>query len=447
MTDAELDKITHENAMRWYRFDPFAHRRREQCTVGALRAEVAGHDVSVRAMDGGRRDPSTMSLGDLARSDCLMAITKPAGKREERRALHQEVSRTQILDAAEEVFAAKGYHEATIKEIAHLAEFSVGAVYSFFEHKDDLFVQIYLRRGAEFMDGMRDVMVDARPPLDQLHALADYQVNFFRTHPNFGRLYLHTSAVVLGDLETKLDTLVADRYAEAMQLQRDMFRAGQRDGSFPTETRRSCSAVQRDGGGVPEHRPRRGCNERRAVPRFPRGCVPRLRSASTLGGGHDLLGEKAGGGHGRDVPGVQAFDRWRLREPAGHLQLQLPRRRSVVFVHEVGDRNIHQRPVHRLEVHIDTVGNGPNGVGDERTLLIRQRPAAVRVPVGGGLGLRLPGVDGPARLTRRSASRLEALAMTGLHALDPVTTFGRDGSGVQHDHAHTGCGAPQPRRV
>jgi AcrR family transcriptional regulator len=160
-----------------------------------------------------------------------MAKTAP-GNREKRRALHQEVSRAQILDAAEEVFAAKGFHEATIKEIAHLAEFSVGAVYSFFEHKDDLFVQIYLRRGAEFMDGMRELMRVDRPPREQLHALADYQITFFREHPNFGRLYLHASAVVLGDVETKLDELVADRYREAMQLQCDMFRAGQRAGTL-----------------------------------------------------------------------------------------------------------------------------------------------------------------------------------------------------------------------
>ena len=40
--------------MRWYRFDPFAHRTAEQCTVGALRAEVAGHDVSIHSMEKGR---------------------------------------------------------------------------------------------------------------------------------------------------------------------------------------------------------------------------------------------------------------------------------------------------------------------------------------------------------------------------------------------------------
>ena len=52
VSDADINKITHENAlMRWYRFDPFAHRPREQCTVEALRAEVPGHDVEIRAMD------------------------------------------------------------------------------------------------------------------------------------------------------------------------------------------------------------------------------------------------------------------------------------------------------------------------------------------------------------------------------------------------------------
>jgi predicted TIM-barrel fold metal-dependent hydrolase len=65
--DDEVNKITYENAMRWYAFDPFVHRTREQCTVGALRAEVAGHDVSVRAFDTGRveRSHSGVDLGSL----------------------------------------------------------------------------------------------------------------------------------------------------------------------------------------------------------------------------------------------------------------------------------------------------------------------------------------------------------------------------------------------
>jgi predicted TIM-barrel fold metal-dependent hydrolase len=38
--DDEVAKITYENAMRIYQFDPFAHRPKEKATVGALRAEA-----------------------------------------------------------------------------------------------------------------------------------------------------------------------------------------------------------------------------------------------------------------------------------------------------------------------------------------------------------------------------------------------------------------------
>src|SRR5688572_29922802 len=136
----------------------------------------------------------------------------PLSLREQRRLQHKELSRSQILDGAEEVFARKGFHDATIKEIAALAEFSVGAVYSFFENKDDLFVQIYLRRGGEFMEGMRSLLNASRPPMAQLLALADYEIEFFRTHANFGRLFLRASGVTLGDLESKIDQAVADHY-------------------------------------------------------------------------------------------------------------------------------------------------------------------------------------------------------------------------------------------
>ena len=46
LTDHEIDRITHLNAMRDFRYDPFVHRAREQCTVGALRAEAIGVDTS-----------------------------------------------------------------------------------------------------------------------------------------------------------------------------------------------------------------------------------------------------------------------------------------------------------------------------------------------------------------------------------------------------------------
>jgi predicted TIM-barrel fold metal-dependent hydrolase len=66
--DNELAKITHENAMRWYRFDPFAHRAKADSTVAALRAEAGDHDVAIRAYDKGRfeRVRKGIDLGRLA---------------------------------------------------------------------------------------------------------------------------------------------------------------------------------------------------------------------------------------------------------------------------------------------------------------------------------------------------------------------------------------------
>jgi predicted TIM-barrel fold metal-dependent hydrolase len=46
LTDAEINAITHENAMRFFRYDPFSIRPRERCNVGTLRGEAIGWDVA-----------------------------------------------------------------------------------------------------------------------------------------------------------------------------------------------------------------------------------------------------------------------------------------------------------------------------------------------------------------------------------------------------------------
>jgi hypothetical protein len=65
--DDEIDKMTHLNAMRLFQFDPFAVRPRDQCSVGALRAEAAGVDVSLKSA-GLKFEPPTepIRIMDLA---------------------------------------------------------------------------------------------------------------------------------------------------------------------------------------------------------------------------------------------------------------------------------------------------------------------------------------------------------------------------------------------
>jgi predicted TIM-barrel fold metal-dependent hydrolase len=67
VSDDDINKITFENACRWYRFDPFAHRPKELCTVGALRAEASGHDIATRSYDHGRREKKLgIEMGELS---------------------------------------------------------------------------------------------------------------------------------------------------------------------------------------------------------------------------------------------------------------------------------------------------------------------------------------------------------------------------------------------
>jgi hypothetical protein len=47
VTDEEAGKITYQNALRWYSFDPFSHIPKGDATVGALRGRATGHDVSI----------------------------------------------------------------------------------------------------------------------------------------------------------------------------------------------------------------------------------------------------------------------------------------------------------------------------------------------------------------------------------------------------------------
>jgi len=74
-----------------------------------------------------------------------MSETKGRSPRQNRRASR----RAQILDGAARVFARKGFHAATTKEIADAADVSEGTIYNYFDSKDDLLLHMMARLRAE----------------------------------------------------------------------------------------------------------------------------------------------------------------------------------------------------------------------------------------------------------------------------------------------------------
>lgn len=159
-----------------------------------------------------------------------MTALQRTNPREERRQLHQELSRTQLLDAAEEIFGQKGFHETTLKEIADRADFSVGSVYSFFENKDDLYINVWLRRGAEFLPGFAEAVEGVSDGLAGIERIVEFEVSFLRARPSFTALYLRSAASFVPTSTEATSDKVLENVEAALRMQADIIERGQREG-------------------------------------------------------------------------------------------------------------------------------------------------------------------------------------------------------------------------
>jgi len=76
LSDVQIEKVTHKNAMRHYRFDPFKHYKREQLTVSALRAQAAAKGVDITPKSSGGARPAEEGAKRPITSGDLMDMFK-----------------------------------------------------------------------------------------------------------------------------------------------------------------------------------------------------------------------------------------------------------------------------------------------------------------------------------------------------------------------------------
>ncbi|MDZ7884793.1 MAG: TetR/AcrR family transcriptional regulator [Mycobacterium sp.] len=88
------------------------------------------------------------------------------------RAESKEQTRRRLLDAAAQVFALRGYTAASVEEIAESAGYSVGAVYSNFSNKEQLFEALMTDRAVDRMSEVAQAIQETRASAgDPLRAL------------------------------------------------------------------------------------------------------------------------------------------------------------------------------------------------------------------------------------------------------------------------------------
>ena len=103
----------------------------------------------------------------------------------------REQTRNHLLAAAAQVFAERGFHGASLDEVATVAGFTKGAVYSNFKSKEDLFLALFRARYEQETEALRATLYASDVPSEA--RLSDF-VALFRdqTHvarSNFGLLY------------------------------------------------------------------------------------------------------------------------------------------------------------------------------------------------------------------------------------------------------------------
>src|SRR4249920_3279690 len=100
-----------------------------------------------------------------------------------------ERNRALLLAAARRVFLARGYHGATLDQIADDAGFSKGVVYSQFRSKADLFLALLEDRIRERAQENIDLVVDLAGERG-LAALIDHASQVARAEPEWGLLVI-----------------------------------------------------------------------------------------------------------------------------------------------------------------------------------------------------------------------------------------------------------------
>ncbi len=119
--------------------------------------------------------------GNSVSEECVKPLQRRQRERLQRRA--------DILQAAERVFATKGFHAASIEEIAHTAEYGTGTVYLYFKDKQSLYIELFEHKMRELSTFIHDRVRGTPHPLDGLRRLIAARLEYFEHNRAFFQVY------------------------------------------------------------------------------------------------------------------------------------------------------------------------------------------------------------------------------------------------------------------
>lgn len=93
--------------------------------------------------------------------------------------------RKRILEAAESIFASKGFYEASISDIAKQAKVGEATIYNYFGNKEELLVNIPIERTREAADLLDKHLEGITGALNKVQKIVWFFFDYWENHPNF----------------------------------------------------------------------------------------------------------------------------------------------------------------------------------------------------------------------------------------------------------------------
>lgn len=109
----------------------------------------------------------------------------PLTRKERDRQLRQ----SDILAAAEHIFAIKGYHQASIQDIARQAQYAVGTVYLYFKDKEELYTTLNEKKIQQLILSVKNKVSREGQVKEKIRALVQEHLSYFEKNEDFFRIY------------------------------------------------------------------------------------------------------------------------------------------------------------------------------------------------------------------------------------------------------------------
>lgn len=118
--------------------------------------------------------------------------------------------RQKVLEVAMEEFAANGYNAASINEVARKSNISIGAMYSYFASKEDLFLSIVHHAYALMDSILGEVVASSKDIFDCVERMVAASRSFAQEYPLLNQIYLDITTQGLSPMSVRLSRELED---------------------------------------------------------------------------------------------------------------------------------------------------------------------------------------------------------------------------------------------